>query len=149
MRNLLNNTSRDVVLVSDAGTAASTAKGTIVDMQGFGTATFDIVFGNVLDTAEVTVQVAQGDVNNTANMVVSEAKLPKLTATATSLDNKMVSIEVVNPAHRYLEIQVVVATANAPIASIVCTKSNPSIVPAEQGDNVLDSATFVSPGAAA
>ena len=148
MRNLLNNTETAVVLASNAGTAAATAKGTIVDMQGFETATFIAVFGNVLDTAAVDVQVAQGDTNSTGAMVVSEAKV-SFTAGASDMDNRAVVLEVVNPGKRYLEIQVKVATANAPISSIVCIKSNPSVVPVEQGTTVIDSATFVTPEAAA
>ncbi|MCK9497103.1 MAG: hypothetical protein M0R75_16645, partial [Dehalococcoidia bacterium] len=104
-------------------------------------------FGNVLDTAAVDVQVAQGDTNSTGAMVVSEAKV-SFTAGASDMDNRAVVLEVVNPGKRYLEIQVKVATANAPISSIVCIKSNPSVVPTVQGTTVIDSATFVNPAAA-
>ncbi len=146
--NLLNNTDISRVLTRNAGTAGQTAKGTIVDMAGFEAATFVIAFQDVVAGAVVTARVAQGDVNNTGDMVVSTAALPAITAAAADLDNKLLVIEVEKPLHRYLEIQVAVATQNAPIDAITCIRSRPAKAPRTQGDTVFDADTFVSPAAA-
>jgi len=147
MRNLLNNTEIQRVLSRNAGTASATAKGTIVDMQGYETATFIVAFQDVVSGAVVDVQVAQSDTNSTGSMVASEAKV-NFTAGASDMDNRLAIVEVVNPGKRYLELQVVVATQNAPIDSAVCILSNPSVVPTVQGATVIDSETFVTPEAA-
>lgn len=147
MRNLLNNVEIQRVINRNAGASGGTVKGTIIDMQGFRTATFVVLFDNVLDTADVDIQVAQGDVNDTAQMTVSEAAVTRV-ATATSMDNKAIVIEVVEPLHRYLELQVAIATANAPLDGAVVIKSNAARVPTTQGSTVVDAETFVSPEAA-
>jgi hypothetical protein len=135
------------VLNRNAGASGNTLKATIVDMQGFDTCTFIIAYENVLDTAVVTAKVAQGPADDTAQMVVSDASIAR-TATATSMDNKLQVIEVVEPAQRFLELQVAIATANAPIDSIVCIRSNASARPRTQGATVVDSGTFLTPEAA-
>lgn len=149
MSNFLTNVELRRVLNRDAGTAG-TKKAAIVDMKDYDEVTFIVAFQTVVNASKVTFQIAQGDVNNTASMVVSAAKLPQITSDGTEvvLSNKQLAITVTQPMHRYLEAQVVIADQNAPIDHITAVLSKPRKQPTGQGATVQNSAVFQSPGAA-
>lgn len=123
---------------------------TIVDMQGFDEVTFILALGTVTNTAVVTFQIGQFTASTSASMVVSAATSGAITSDGTTiaLSNKCLAITVRNPVYRYLEAQVVKATANVVIDSVIAIKSKGSKLPITQGSTVHGVYEFASPAAA-
>lgn len=133
----------------NAGTPG-TVKGDIIDMLGWDGVLFLVQFQTVVNDAVVTLKVAQGDTNDTADMAASVATTGAITSDGTTiaLSNKTLAVEVVNPLERYLEAQVVIADQNAPIDTITAIKFRGGVRPSVQPSGVYFSDTFVSPAAA-
>ena len=151
MNNMLYECDIQRVENRNAGTAGATVKGDLIDMQGYEEVTFVVAFQTVVNGAVVTFKIAQGDENDTAEMVVSDAALAAVTSDGTevALSNKQLAIDIQRPTKRYLEPQVVVATQNAPIDHITAFKYRPSVKPiAAQNATVHASGTFLNPEAA-
>src|SRR5690606_18131922 len=119
--NLLNNVKQDVVIVNQAGTASTVYKGAILDMLGWEGVLFTAVFGDVVSGSVVTLRAAHSDINDTAEMAVSDAAV-QFTAGASNLDDKAMSLDVVHPTKRYIEVQVAPVTQNAPIRAVIATR---------------------------
>jgi len=130
-----------------AGTPATYKADVIVDMAGFDEVTFIAAFQTVVNDAVVTMRVAHGDTDGTGNMTVSEATLGAITSDGTTiaLSNKSLALAVTKPKYRYHEIQIVVATQNAPIDGVIAILSKAREKPTTQGATVIDEAIFASP----
>ena len=150
MGNLLTDV--EIRRVSNAVAAASTGttKATIVDMDGFDEVTFVLLLGTVTNTAKVTFQIAQDDVNSTAGMAVTDATSGEIVSDGTTiaLSNKAIALSINKPKERYLEAQVVKSTANVVIDGIIAILSKARTRPTVNGATVYKSAFFASPGAA-
>jgi hypothetical protein len=131
----------------NAGSSGGTVKGTILDMSGFEGVTFVAAFQDVLTTAAVTLKVAGGAVNDTGQMSLL-AGGAAFTAGATDMDNKLMVLDVVRPTQRFIEVQVAIGTANAPIDSVVAIRWRSRKSPRTQGANVVASAISISPAVA-
>ena len=85
MGNLLTDV--EIRRVSNAVAAASTGttKAAIVDMDGFDEVTFILLLGTVTNTAKVTFQIAQDDVNSTAGMAVTDATSGEIVSDGTTI----------------------------------------------------------------
>ena len=123
---------------------------TIVDMEGYDEVTFVLALGTVTDTSVVTFQIAQHSTNVSGSMVVSKATSGAITSDGTTiaLSNKLIAITVTQPMYRYLEAQVVRATANAVIDGVFAILSKARKRPTIQGTTVYSSLVFQSPAAA-
>ena len=145
--NLLTNVEFRRVLNRNAGTPG-TIDCTIVDMAGYEAVTFIAAFQTVVNDAVVTLRAAQFTASTSGSMVTSTATTGAITSDGTTiaLSNKCLAITVVKPRDRYVECQVVVATQNAPIDSVIAILSGPRDRPTTQGSTVQSSATFLTPG---
>lgn len=146
--NLLTDVEFRRVLNRDAGTAGSTVDCTIVDMADYESVTFVVAFQTVVNAAVVTLQAAQFTASTSGSMVVSTATTGAITSDGTTiaLSNKMLALTVVKPRDRYVEAQIVIATQNAPIDSVIAILSGPRKRPTVQGATVHASGTFLTPG---
>ncbi len=149
MGNLLTDVEIRRVL-NGAADGQSTAKGTIIDMEGFDEVTFVLSLGAVTNDGVITFSVNQGDINNTSNMVASTATSGAITSDGTTiaLSNKLIAITITKPAHRYLEAQLTRATENAVSDGVIAILSKARKRPTVQGATVYKSELFASPGAA-
>lgn len=135
----------------NAGTADTTVKGDIIDMQGFESVRFIVGFQTVVNNAVVTFQIAHSDENDTNEMAVTDATSGAITSDGTTiaLSNKELIIDVIRPTKRYLEPQVVIADQNAPIDYIVCDQYPANVEPvAAQGSSVHSTTTKLNPATA-
>lgn len=126
----------------------ATTKCSIIDMAGFDEVTFLVALGAVTNTGKVTVQVAQGDANSSGGMEVSTATSGVITSDGTTiaLSNKIIALTVNKPLKRYLELQVITATANGVIDSVVAIQGQARTKPVTQDLGAAE--FFLSPGAA-
>lgn len=147
MGNLLTDV--EIRRVSNAVAAASTGttKATIIDMDGFDEVTFILLLGTVTNTAKVTFQIAQDDVNSTAGMAVTDATSGEIVSDGTTiaLSNKAIALTINRPKERYLEAQVVKSTANIVIDGIIAILSKARTRPTANGSTVYMSKLFTSP----
>lgn len=141
--NLLNNVCPAVVMgPKTAGTG--TSKGDIIDTAGFEGVKLICTISTTTDASVITLQAGQADVNDTGEMDVLEGTATH-TATGDDGDEKALVLDIYRPTDRYIEPQVVRATQNASIASVVALKYGPRKAPVEQDSSVLSSALLVSP----
>jgi hypothetical protein len=141
----------EIERISNAvGAGTGTTDCTIVDMEGFDEVTFVCQLGTVTNDAVVTFRIAQYTADESASMVVSDATTGEITSDGTTiaLSNKMLILTVVKPTFRYLEAQVVKATQNVVIDSVIAIKSKARNRPTAQGATVHSSAIHTSPAAA-
>lgn len=142
----------EIVRISNAVSAATdeTTDCTIVDMEGYDEVTFIAQLGTVTNTAVVTLQVGQFTASTSASMVVSEATTGAITSDGTTiaLSNKCLVITVTKPSYRYLEAQIVKATANVVIDSVIAVLSKGRARPSVNGSTVYAEHVFASPAAA-
>ncbi len=150
MRNLLKEVEIRRAMNRQAGTAATWKADLIIDMAGFDEVTFIAAFQTVVNNAVVTMRAAQSATNSTGAMTVSEATLGAITSDGTTiaLSNKCLALGITKPAYRYIEIQIVVASQNAPIDGVIAILSKGRSAPVTQGATVISSSIFASPGAA-
>jgi hypothetical protein len=149
MSNLLTDV--EILRISDAVAAGQgTTKCTIVDMKGYDEATFIVDLGTVTNNGSVTLQIAQGDENDTSKLAVSTATTGaiKSDGTIVKLTKTLMIVTVTQPMHRYLEAQVVKADQNAVIDGAIAILSKARKLPIAQGATISASKVFQSPGAA-
>jgi hypothetical protein len=148
MRNLLNNVKITRVLNRGAGSASATpSKGTIVDMDGYDSVCFIAAMQDVVNLSVVSLRAASASTNSTGAMALLEGTVGG-TADASSFDNKLLVLDVVNPPHRYVEVQLFHVTQNAPFDSVVAILYNSKAVPVVQDATVVAAGTIDSPVAA-
>ena len=152
MSNLLTDVEIRKVLNYTAASQGTT-DATIVDMAGYDEVTFICALGAVVNNGVVTFRIGQADTNDTSDMVVSTATSGAITSDGTTiaLSNKCLILTVTKPKYRYLEAQVVKATQDTTIDSVIAILSKPSASkgrPTVQGATVYSSAIHASPVAA-
>lgn len=124
-----------------AGTTTITPSAGI-DMQGFNSALFLILFGALTDTTVPSVKVQQSDDDGVAD---GYSDLEGTSYAITDADdNKIVAVEVIRPTKRYLKVIVTRATANAVLDGIVCVQSN-AIGPLPITQTTLGNEVHVTP----
>ena len=141
----------EIVRISASVAAGTgTTDCTIVDMEGYDEVTFICQLGVVTNNGVVTLHIGQFTASTSASMVVSEATTGAITSDGTTiaLTDKCLVITVTKPSYRYLEAQVVKATQNAEIDSVIAILSKGRERPSVNGSTVYAEHVFASPAAA-
>lgn len=145
LNNLLNNAKITRVNAGGAGAASATpTKCTILDMTGFKSVCFVAEFGNVLTTSVVSLKVATGTENDTAELSLVTDALVSGTAGASDYDDKLVILDVPEVNKQFIECQVFHVTADAPFDSVIAIQYNPTNAPVTQGSTVVLSDTVTA-----
>ena len=146
MNGLLHNAEIDRVLTRNAGTSGGTVSSDIVDMKGFDWITWVIAFQDVLTTSVITVSMLEDD-DSAMGSTTEVAAADKITRTAgaSDVDSKLMVYECLRPKERYVRLTVGIATANAPIDSIVAIKGKARTVKVTQPADVLDQKQVATP----
>lgn len=149
MRNLLNEVKITRVLLNGAGAASATPTkaDVILDMAGWQSVMFVAVMADVVSGSVLALRAAQADVSDTAQMALLAGSAGG-TAGAADYDDKLVVLDLVRPAKRFIEAQVFHVTQNAPFDCVIAIQYNPRTTPATQGSTVAASSTLVTPAAA-
>ena len=143
--NLLSNCNIIRVSADGAGAASATpTKCTIVDMEGYKSVCFVAAMGNVLDTSVVSLKIATGDTNDTADMALVTNALVSGTAGASTYDDKLVILDCPEVNQQFVECQIFHVTANAPFDGIFAIQYNPTVAPVTQGSTVILSDTVTA-----
>ena len=122
MRNL--TTGGKVTRVSNAVAAGTTdVNSTGVDMQGFESVTFYVLFGAITATAVTSVK-AQQSADDAASDAYADLEGTGV-AVADDDDNQVVALEITNPRERYVRCTVDRGTANAVIDGIIAVQTGP------------------------
>jgi hypothetical protein len=148
MNTLLKNCKVTRIEVDGAGSASATpTKCDIIDMAGFRSVMFVAMMGNVLDTSAVSLRVAGAATNSSGAMALLVGSAGG-TASATTYDDKLVILDVVQPNQQFLECQIFHVTADAPFDGILAIQYDPKDAPTTQGSTVVASASLANPAVA-
>lgn len=99
-----------------AGTSTITPSAGI-DMQGFNSCKFDVLLGAITSTGVPSIKVQQSDDDGDTDAYSDLAGTAFSAADTDS--NKIISVEIVRPAKRYLKLILTRATANTVLDGIV------------------------------
>lgn len=146
IESILKNCGIEAALNNTAAGFGDTLSGDIIDLQSGGS--FDSVcfvakLGDVAATGVATLKAYAGNEAALGDGAYKTATAT-VTATATSADNKLLILDVVRPGKRYIRPDLVRATANIPVESIIAIKYNARAVPVTQGTDVIHSNTSVN-----
>src|SRR5574343_611969 len=136
MLSLLKEGKFDKCLVATVAGTGDTLNGDILDMQGFDSVCFIAILGDVANTSVITLKAMSGSAANLAGGAYKTA-IATVTATATSGDDKLLVLDVVKTNERYIRPDLVRATANAVVDSIIAIRYNADNVPVTQGSDVV------------
>jgi len=144
---LLNHVKVDKVINSvSAGTATNSSD--ILDMQGFEGVMFVASMGDVSNTSVITLQVQQNTSNSASGMATLDDATTSFTADASTADDKLLIVDCVKPLKRYVRCQLITATANGEIDSVIAIRYGAHAKPITQGSDVVASDIGVSPAEA-
>lgn len=144
MKSVVHDTRIARVLNRNAGTAGSTVSSDWVDTTGAVSTCFLVAFQDVVAGAVITVRVRHADTAAGSGAEVLAGSVTH-TADATSADNRLVAIEVARPTKRYVQVQVVIATQNAPLDGAIAVQTVLGRLPGAHGDTVLATRFIGSP----
>ena len=147
INNLGSNAEVDQLISYTADGTDDTTTGEIIDMANHKGVLFIASFGDVDNTAVLTLQ-AQQDTAAGGGTMATLSGSATFTADATSADNGVLLLEIVDPEERYLRPQVVRATGNAIIGSVTAIRYGARSKPVTQPDDVLDYELLISPAEA-
>ena len=125
-------------VISTQGDGTGTDDGTILDMQGYEGVMFVAHFADVDDTSVLTLQAQQDELNAGGGMATLTGNAT-FTAGAANADDDCLVLDVYRPEKRYIRVQLVVATANAIVASVIAYQYGARKTPVTQGSTVLAS----------
>lgn len=143
MENFLTDTKITVVSGAQAD-GTGTISGAILDMSGFEGVAWIAKFDDVDDGAVLTLQ-AQQSASNSAGGMATLVGNASYTAGASDADDDVLVMDLCKPLKRYVRPQLVIASANATLATIIAIQYRAKKLPTTQGSTVLDSALLVSP----
>lgn len=146
MESLLKNCGIEAAMNNTAAGTGDTLNGDIIDLGTggiFDSVCFIAKLGDVADTAVATLKAYAGNESNVSDGAYKTITAT-VTATVTSADNKLLVLDVVRPGKRYIRPDLVRATANIPVESIIAIKYNAKAYPVTQGADVVNSATSVN-----
>jgi hypothetical protein len=113
-------------------------------MAGFKSVRFIAAFGNVLDTAAVSLKIATATTNDTAAMTLVDGASVSGTAGASNYDEKLVILDITEVNKQFVECQVFHVTANAPFDCVIAELYNPVNAPVTQDSTVILSDTVTA-----
>ncbi|MGV8832967.1 MAG: hypothetical protein ACOH2N_13400 [Devosia sp.] len=145
MNSILHNVEFVVV---EASAAAGTTELTtdVIDMAGWHGVAFIAHLGDVT-TGSVLGFVADHSDEDDGGWDDLEGPLA-FTAGASDADNKLLVLDLVRPAKRFVRARLSRTVANAVLGGVVAVKYGPTFSPVTQGATVLASATLANPTAA-
>lgn len=143
IESILKNCDISSVMNTQADGTGDTLNSSIVDLQGFDSVCFICKLGDVTDTAVLTLKAYAGDESDVSDGAY-KTNNATVTAGATSADDKLLVLDVIKPGSRYVRADLVRATANAVVESIVAIKYNARTKPRTQGSTVIDSEISVN-----
>lgn len=129
-----------------AGT--SDQDGTVLDMTGYDGVLFIAALGDVTATSVDELQVFGNTASSTSSptpVELTNDTAGPYTAGASDADNKLLIVDVVRPAYRYVFPRVKRGTANAVIDGVIAIQYRSREVPVTQGSTVLASG-LLAPG---
>lgn len=142
---MLKNLLKDCKIsrVENAAAAAQTELQTdVLDMSGFDAVCFIALLGDVTTGSVLTLTAKQ----NTANSVSSPTPTDvtdgdaTFTAGASDADNKLLVVDVIRPAERYVFASLTRTTANAVVDGIIAIQYRTKDFPVTQPSSILASA---------
>lgn len=135
-----------VQVAAGAAAAAQTAvTGAVLDMQGFENVRVLAVLGDVSDTSVLTLKLQGGSLADGSDMAdLAGVTTAAFTATASSADSKVISLDCVKPGKRYVRAVLTRGTANAAVACVLAELYDARMLPAGGGD-VVASAVKIAP----
>lgn len=140
---ILKNGVFDKVLVATVAGTSDTLIGDILDLAGYDSVCFVAILGDVTATCVATLKAMCGAAANLAGGAYKTATAA-VTADATSADNKLLVLDVVQPGTRYVRGDLVRATANAVVDGIIAYRYNARTVPTTQPADVVNSAISIN-----
>jgi len=143
LNSLLYDSKIDKVLVATAAGTGDTLNGDILDLQDCDSVLGIAVLGDVDNTAVVTLKAFTGNEAALGDGAY-ETVTATVTATATSADDKLLLLDIVKPGKRYCRFDLVRATANAVVDSIVGVRYNFRNIPTTQPSDVVNSAVSIN-----
>lgn len=138
IESLLKEGKFDKCLVATVAGTDDTLNGDIIDRQGFDSVCFIAILGDVANTSVVTLKAYAGDEAALGDGSY-KTNTSTVTADATSADNKLLVLDVIKPAERYIRPDLVRAKANAVVDGIIAIRYNSKTKPVTQGTDVVDS----------
>lgn len=138
------NLSKEVKItrVANAAVAAQTeVLSSVLDMQGFDGVMFIALLGDITATSVLTLTAKGNSANSTSSPTpVTQAATAAFTAGASDADNKVLVVDVVDPALRYVFASLTRTTANAVVDGIIAIQYMADQRPTIQDASVLASA---------
>lgn len=144
--NLLNEVK--ITRVANAAAAAQTeVLSSVLDMQGYDGVMFVALLGDITATSVLTL-TAKGNTASSTNSPtpVTQVATAGFTAGASDADNKVLVVDVFDPALRYVFASLTRTTANAVVDGIIAIQYTAELRPTTQDASVL--ASTIGPGLA-
>lgn len=138
-----------ITRVANAAAAAQTeVLSSVLDMQGFDGVMFVALLGDITATSVLTLTVKGNSANSTSvPPPVTQAATAAFTAAASDADNKVLVVDIYDPALRYVFASLTRTVANAVVDGIVAIQYMAEQKPTTHDASVLASA--IGPGLAA
>jgi hypothetical protein len=146
LKSLLKDTK--ITRVENAAAAGTTdLKSTVLDMAGYENVCFVAILGDATSGSVLELKVygntADSDSSPTPVELTSDSC--QYTAGASDADNKMLIVDVVRPAYRYVFSEICIDTQNCALDAVLAVQYNGDELPITQGSTVLASA-LIGPG---
>lgn len=144
--NLLNEVK--ITRVANAAAAAQTeVLSSVLDMQGYDGVMFVAILGDITATSVLTLTAKGNTASSTSSPTpVTQVATAAFTAGASDADNKVLVVDVFDPALRYVFASLTRTTANAVVDGIIAIQYTAALRPTTQDASVLASA--IGPGLA-
>lgn len=138
-----------ITRVANSAVAAQTeVLSSVLDMQGFDGVMFVALLGDITATSVLTLTVKGNSANSTSSPTpVTQAATGAFTAAASDADNKVLVVDIYDPALRYVFASLTRTVANAVVDGIIAIQYMADLRPTTQDATVLASA--IGPGLAA
>jgi len=146
----LSNLLKDykITRVANSAVAATTdVTSSVLDMTGYDSVMFVAALGDVTVNSVLTLTVKENTANSTSSptpTAITGAATAAYTATATDADNKLLVVDVLRPAQRYVFCILSRTAANAVVDGIIAIQYNAKALPVTQSSDVLASALAIN-----
>ena len=144
MTNLTKNVKVTRVLTSQVAGTSDTLSTSIIDMAGFEGVMFVAELGDVTNTAVLTLQAQQNTANSTSGMATLSGTSAQAAYDTTSGDNKVLILDIYRPLERYLRAQLVRATANLVIDSVLAIQYGSRVAPTTHDSTTVKSSVALA-----
>jgi len=137
-----------ITRVANAAAAAQTeVLSSVLDMQGYDGVMFVALLGDITATSVLTLTAKGNTARSTSSPTpVTQVATAAFTAGASDADNKVLVVDVFDPALRYVFASLTRTTANAVVDGIIAIQYTAELRPTTQDASVLASA--IGPGLA-